>query len=61
MIFFLLTLFYFLDLKILFIYLFQERGREGDVREIHQLVASHMHPTRGLAINPAMCPDWEWN
>ena len=27
----------------------------------HQLVAFHMPPTRDLACNPGMCPDWESN
>ena len=42
-----------------FIYLFLERGREGE-REKHQcVVASHVAPIRNLAHNPGMCPDWE--
>ena len=50
--------------KILFI--FRERGgreRNSDVREKHHLVASHapLPPTRDLARNPGMCPDWESN
>ena len=46
---------------------FGERGREGererniDVREIHLSVVSHTPPTRDLACNPGMCPDWELN
>ena len=47
--------------KILFIYFSrgQEREKEG---EKHQcVVASHTPPTGGLACNPGMCPDWEWN
>ena len=48
-----------------FIYLFLERrqGREKErEREKHQcVVASHVPPTRDLAHNPGMCPDWESN
>ena len=37
-------------------------GREGQREgEKHQLVASHMSPTRDLVHNPSMCPDWESN
>ena len=52
-------LFFFLD----FIYLFLERGREGEREgEKHQcVVASHMPHTGDLACNPGMCPDWESN
>ena len=45
------------------IYLFLERGegREKE-RERHQcVVASCVPPTRDLACNPGMCPDWELN
>ena len=48
--------------NILFIY-FLERG-EGKEKEEekHQcVVASHAPPTRNLACNPGMCPDWELN
>ena len=46
-----------------FIYLFLERGREGEREgEKHQpVVASHVPPTGDLAWNPGMCPDWELN
>ena len=55
-------------LKILFI--FQERGREGErgreismckITSIFQLVASCTPPTRDMACNPSMCPNWESN
>ena len=40
-----------------FIYLFLERGREGERGEKHQcVVASHMPPTGDLAPNPGVCP-----
>ena len=53
----------FFLIKILFIYLFLERGREGEREgEKHQcVVASHTPPTGDLAHNPGMCPDWELN
>ena len=46
-----------------FIYLFLERGREGQREgEKHQsVVASHTPPTRDVAYNSGMCPDWESN
>ena len=45
------------------IYLFIFREREGrDVREKHHpSAASRMPPTRELAHNPGMCPDWKLN
>ena len=47
--------------KILFI--FRERGREGEREgEKHQcVVASHARPAGDLACNPGMCPDRESN
>ena len=59
------TLFFCIDQfffkKVLFI--FRETGREGEREgEKHQrVVASHVPPTRYLAQNPGMCPDWESN
>ena len=46
-----------------FIYLFLERGKEGEREgEIYQcVVASHVPPTGALAHNSGMCPDWELN
>ena len=43
-----------------FIYLFLERGREGEREgEKHQpVVASCLPPNRNLVHNPGMCPDW---
>ena len=40
---------------------YEEIGREGniDVQEKHQSVASRMLPTRDLACNLGMCPDWQ--
>ena len=40
-----------------------EKGKEGEREgEKHQcVVASHVPPTRNLARNPGVCPDWEWN
>ena len=46
-------------------YLFILRKREGEGEregEKHQCVlASRVAPTRDLAYNPGMCPDWELN
>ena len=46
-----------------FIYLFLERGREGEREgEKHQCVVASCTPTTGdPARNPGMCPDWESN
>ena len=45
-----------------FIYLFLERGKEGERGEKHQCaVASWAPPNGDLARNPGMCPDWESN
>ena len=46
-----------------FIYLFLQRGKEGEREgEKHQCVAaSHMAPPGDLAHNPGMRPDWELN
>ena len=40
---------------------FREKGRERniDVREKHQLVASHTSPDKDQARNLCMCPEWE--
>ena len=48
-------------LKILFIYLFRQRGREEETEgEKHQcVVASCVPPTGDLARNPGICSDWE--
>ena len=45
------------------IYLFLERGKEGETEEKkHQcVVASHTLPTGDLAHNSGVCPDWELN
>ena len=49
--------------KRFYLFIFRERGREGESEgEIHQcVVVSHAAPTRDLACNPGMCPDWESN
>ena len=53
----------FLFFKIFSLFIFRERGREGESEgEKHQcMVASHVAPTRDLACTPGMCPDWESN
>ena len=47
----------------IFIYLFLERGMEGEWEEekYQCVVASHVAPTRDLAHNPGICPDNESN
>ena len=59
----LLHLFIYLLFKKYFIYLFSERGREGEREgEKHQcVVASHALHTGDLASNQGMCPAWESN
>ena len=54
--------------KWFYLFIFRERGREGGERErnmkvweIHGLVASCTPPSRDLARNPGMRPDWESN
>ena len=46
-----------------FIYLFLERGREGEREgKKHQCVVASRVPSTGeLSHNPGMCPDWELN
>ena len=54
-------------LKRFYLFIFRERGREGererntDVQEIHGSVAYHIPSTGHLIHNPGMCPDWESN
>ena len=53
----------FIVLKKIFI---QRGGREGEKRETHQSVASHMRADQGWNPKPetqalGMCPDWELN
>ena len=45
------------------IFIFREKGREGEREgEKHQCVAaSHAPPAVDLAHNPGTCPDWESN
>ena len=49
----------FFLIKILFI--FRERGREGERGKHQCVVASHVPPIGVLASNSGMCPDWESN
>ena len=52
-----------LEVFFLIVFIFVERGREGEREgEKHQcVVASHVAAARDLACNPGMCPDWESN
>ena len=47
--------------KILFIFIFKEKGKEGERdREKYQcVVASHVPHTGDQVRNPGMCPNWE--
>ena len=47
----------------IYLFIFRERGREGERGGVkHQyVVPSHAPPTRDMACNPGMCPDWELN
>ena len=59
----LLQSFVFLFKKRLYLFIFRQRGSEGEREgEKHQcVVASYMPPTGDLAHNPSMGPDWELN
>ena len=44
------------------LFIFRDGGKEGEREgEKHRPVVSYMSPTRNLAHNPGMCPDWELN
>ena len=49
--------------KRFYLFIFRERAKEGERKgEKHQcVVVSHVPPTRDMACNPGMCPDWELN
>ena len=49
--------------KRFYLFIFEQRGKEGEREgEKHQcVVASGKIPSRDLARNPGMCPDWESN
>ena len=52
--------------KRVYLFIFRERGkkreREGEKhRCAREMVASLKPPTRDLALNPGICPDWESN
>ena len=48
--------------KRFYLFIFRERGKEGEKGEKHHSVfASCTPPTGALACNPGMCPDWELN
>ena len=50
-------------LKRFYLFIFRERGREGERQEEKHkcVVASHAPPTGDLAFNPGMGPAWELN
>ena len=58
--FLLLLLFFFLLFKRFYLFIFREKGREGEREGAkHQLIASHTPPTQELSCNPGLCPDPE--
>ena len=58
-----LNTFYSEFLKRFYLFIFRERGMEGEREgeKHHCAVASRTPPTGDLACNPGMCPDWESN
>ena len=57
------TNFFILFFKRFYLFIFRERGREGEREgeKVQCVVASHMPPTGDLDCNIGMCPDWESN
>ena len=57
------VIFIYTFLKRFYLFIFRQRGREGEREgEKHQcVVASHTPTTGDPARNPGMCPDWESN
>ena len=50
------------DYLFIYLFIFRERGKEGERGEKHQcVVGSCVSPTGDMAWNPGMCPDWELN
>ena len=47
--------------KRFYLFIFTERGREGEREGEKQqcVVASHVVPTGDLDLNPGLCADWE--
>ena len=56
-------MFFFVYFKRFHLFIFRQRGRKGERKgEKHQcVVASHVSPSKDLARNPGVCPDWESN
>ena len=54
---------FFFIFKRFYLFIFRERGREGerDGGKYQCVVASHMTPTGELAHNPSMWPEWDSN
>ena len=57
------TLVFFFKRFYFYLFIFRERGREGEREgeKHHCVVASHVASTGDLAHNAVMCPDWESN
>ena len=45
----------------MYVFIFRERGREGEKEKHQHVVASHTLPTGDLTQNPGVCPNWESN
>ena len=55
-------LYFILFLKIIYLFLERGEGREKEGEKHQCVLASQVvAPTRDLACNPGMCPDWELN
>ena len=55
--------FFIFFIKRFYLFIFRERGREGEREGEKQqcAVTSRVPPTGDLAYNPGKCPDWESN
>ena len=47
--------------KRFYLFIFTQRGGEGERGKHQCVISSHEPPTGDLAHNPGMCPDWELN
>ena len=48
-------------LKRFYLFIFREKGREGEREKYQCVIASRMSPTGDLACNPGMCPNQKLN
>ena len=57
-----LSSFFFFFKKIFYLFIFRERGREGERERETSMCGCLSHGSHGdLVHNPGMCPDWELN